>query len=283
MALFQYGAGANSALENHMPDPTVFESEYYQKLHDFEKNFWWAKGTRKNMYHLLKEVLAESKHPLKILDAGCGTGFLLKYLKKNFSPKMDVVGFDISPHALKYCQQLGEKMIIVASAVNPPLAYDLFDLIVCIDTLQHLSPLGGDQKALKAFFRMLRPGGILYIRTNSALGHVPLRGVDPNNYRRYRRPELISQIQDSGLKVERATYENFVMSFWGMLKEYLNFDRKLSDSMGPGLSMRFPRSKWVNSMLYKLLQIEAWIISRLGIDFPFGHSQIIVARKPESE
>ncbi len=265
--------------------PQIFEYAYYQKLYDIEESHWWSKGMRAAMDVLLDRALAfaplKGRRDLDILDAGCGTGYLLTYLRR-YSDR-EVVGYDNSDHALKFCQQRGFSRLVLASAVDQPFAPDSFDIILCNDTLQHLSPIGGDQSAMNAFAKMLRSGGLLFIRTNSALGHAPLEGADENLYRRYHRRDLIRMSEAAGLRVERASYVNMLPSVWAMAGEYTRaFTAKRaqqSKAIGPGLAIRPPQPGVISAVLHGWLKVEAAVIG-LGVDLPFGHSQILLARKP---
>ncbi len=254
--------------------PQIFERDYYQRLHDIEEHHGWARGVRAVMTELFRGRFT-SHPPLRVLDVGCGTGFLLGDLEQ-YPLQGPVVGTDYSEHALRFCQGRGASQLALADAVRQPFAAASFDLVICIDTLQHLSPAGADAAALAEFTRLLRPGGWLYARTNSALGHVPLTGVDPNLYRRYRREELANLITIVGLHVERATYVNGLPGFWAMLREY-RADTREAAAIGPSLTIR-PVNPLMDRLVYAVLRAEAWMIGR-GIDLPFGHSLAVLARK----
>ncbi|MBZ0299800.1 MAG: methyltransferase domain-containing protein [Anaerolineae bacterium] len=257
--------------------PQIFEPEYYQHLYDIEQAHWWAIGMRDVMIELFKKDVAQRQH-LKVLDSGCGTGYLLGFLKR-YSLDGEVVGLDYSTHALRFCQQRGAGKLTLASSVTSPFADQSFDLIICIDTLQHLSPVGADVIAIEEFARLLRPGGLAYVRTNSVLGHVPLEGTDPNQYRRYRRDLLSKTFEGAGLVVERATYVNCLPSVWAALVEYATSRRNQTAAIGPGLAIRPQQGPFVSSLLRSELRLEAWLIGK-GVDLPFGHSLAILARKP---
>jgi SAM-dependent methyltransferase len=270
-----------------VPDPTsvhmpqIFEDDYYQRLYEIEEHHGWARGMREAMVALLRQPLTDNK-PLRVLDIGCGTGYLLGYLQRHCLLEREPMGIDVSPQALRFCRQRGAVFLTLASAVQVPFASTTFDLIVCVDTLQHLSPAGADRTALAECARLLRPGGYLYLRTNSALGRVPLSGADPGQYRRYRLETVTSMLREVGLAVERATYVNAIAGAWGMLREYVRSRRRAVAPAGPGLQIRpYPRYlAWMNPLIHLVLSLEAGLIGRLGLNLPFGHSAAFVARRP---
>ena len=258
--------------------PQIFELDYYQRLYDIQEQHGWAQGLRDAMDALLRPAIDGKR--LRALDIGCGTGYLLEYLQR-YSLDGEVVGIDISPYALQFCQQRGANELAIASATQVPFPTASFDLIICIDTIQHLTPAGADLVALKEFARLLRPGGLLYLRTNSARGHRPLEGADPDQYRRYLLSELRTMTAQAGLQTVRATYLNAIPGFWAMLREYAQAGRRQVRAIGPGLSIQLhpPERAWVNRAIYRTLAIEAWMIGKAGVNLPFGHSTAILARK----
>lgn len=261
-----------------MDVPQIFELDYYQRLHDIEEQHGWAQGLRDAMDALLQPALNGKR--LRVLDVGCGTGFLLGYLQR-YPLDGEVVGIDISPYALRFCRQRGANALSIAGATQLPFPTSSFDLIICIDTIQHLTPAGADLVAMKEFARLLRPGGLLYLRTNSARGHRPLEGADPNQYRRYYLTELESMLAQTGMQTVRATYLNAIPGFWGMVREYVQTSRHKVRAIGPGLSIQVypPEKAWLNKAIYRILAFEAWMIGKARINLPFGHSTAVVSRK----
>jgi ubiquinone/menaquinone biosynthesis C-methylase UbiE len=263
--------------------PQIFEPEYYQRLYDIEGNHWWAQGMRDAMVSLLRQPLAGTQS-LRVLDAGCGTGYLLNFLQQYYPLAGEPVGIDVSPHALQFCELRGATALQLASVTEIPFEDASFDLIICIDTIQHLSPAGADRQSIAEFARLLKPDGLLYLRTNSALGHPPLQGVDPDLYRRYDRHTVTQMLTEAGLKVERATYLNAIPSIPVTLKEYISSARPeqhQTAAIGPGLAIKppEPRPSLASSLKHRILKFEAWLLGSLHLDLPFGHSCGFVARR----
>jgi ubiquinone/menaquinone biosynthesis C-methylase UbiE len=266
----------------------------------------------------LRKPLAD-KESLRVLDIGCGTGYLLHFLRQHYPLNGEPVGLDISAHALKFCQQRGWKDLILGSATSVPLPSNSFDLIICIDTIQHLSPSGADQTAINEFSRLLSKGGLVYLRTNSALGRVALEGADPNQYRRYKLTDVEEMLQRADLEVVRSTYLNCIPGAAGMVKEYFKFKKQGGEhqhchhdrghveheqhdhshndrshgnqhaeshepthktaAIGPGLAIKNYAPEF--SLLNKAMYSVLALEAFLlqNINLPFGHSSGFVARK----
>ncbi len=73
----------------------------------------------------------------KILDIGCGKGFLLYEFKK-LLPKSDIYGIDISEYAIKNSKEEINKNLTIGSSCNLPWDNKYFDLVISINTFHNL-------------------------------------------------------------------------------------------------------------------------------------------------
>lgn len=108
-----------------------------------------------------------------ILDAGCGEGALLEFLRhKGYR---NLFGFDISPENVDCCHELGfesvcELDLMQAESYPGPSQYDV---ILGIDVLEHV-PKQAAAGLLERLREHLRPGGRLILQTPNmacVLGH----------------------------------------------------------------------------------------------------------------
>ena len=75
----------------------------------------------------------------KILDVGCGKAHLLYELKK-LLPQCEVVGFDISKHAIADSKEEIREQLILHAAEDPyPYPDGHFDLVISLMTLHNLT------------------------------------------------------------------------------------------------------------------------------------------------
>lgn len=96
----------------------------------------------------------------RVLDAGCGTGLILRHLGE------EAVGLDINPRNIRRAEKHAPKAkLILGDLEKIPLPGGSFDTVVCTDVLEHFPH---PQKALHEIFRVLVPGGVL-------IGSIPIK------------------------------------------------------------------------------------------------------------
>ncbi len=88
----------------------------------------------------------------KILDVGCGKGFLLYDFSK-VVPGLDLHGVDISTYAVANAKEEIKDKLQVGNAVSLPYPDDYFDLVISITTLHNLYNYDLD-KALREIERV---------------------------------------------------------------------------------------------------------------------------------
>jgi ubiquinone/menaquinone biosynthesis C-methylase UbiE len=125
-----------------------------------------------------------------VLDAGTGTGLVLRALAPRLSEPMRLVGVDLSSRMLEVAQAaLPNGEFLTGDAAHLPFDDSTFDLVTCATAI-HLMP--DTQAVLREWTRVLRPSGHIVIATfTSVLGWGHL--VVPAN-----------EAADTGLRVLRS-------------------------------------------------------------------------------
>jgi ubiquinone/menaquinone biosynthesis C-methylase UbiE len=259
-------------------NPQIGSYEYFQRLYDVEERHWWSRGMREIAASLFE---SEARNPsgLCVLDAGCGTGINLGWLRR-YRPSR-LVGVDISPKALEFCFKRGERSLLQSSVLALPFREGTFDLVVCNDVLQHLPAGDGETRALDEFYRVIKDGGYLLVRTNSRTGSNHCHGED---YRRYDLRGLLQLVSAAGFQIVRATHANALMSFVAGARNRGRRGRTHNGSHteNPGLSIRLLPGylQWLNSPLGWVMKCEARILSRPGRSIGYGETIFFLARRP---
>lgn len=256
-----------------------FDDDYFRRLAQAREH-WWVRGMQRAALALLP---ATDGRPLRVLDAGCGTGANIGWLE-DYDGQEPVVGMDVAPAGLAVCRRLQPAARLVqASASQLPFGDTTFDLAVSTDVLQHLSDTDA-AAAARQLHRVLRPGGLLLVRTNSSFGRGKVRQRD--DWRLYTSGRLTRELTDAGLQVERVTAANTVQGVWASLPRphrrsaAADHRHQTSGHTGHhGLGIPRPAAPWQDRLLSRVLAAEAaWI--RRGHDLPVGHSLYALARRP---
>lgn len=126
----------------------------------YDDNTKSEKQAQNNMLELIANML-EIKKGMSILDAGCGQGFVEKYLVDKFDASF--TGITITPREvkiatdqLKKSKQKGKVDFQLADYHELPFDNNSFDVVFTVETLAHARDL---KKVLSEFYRVLKPGG----------------------------------------------------------------------------------------------------------------------------
>lgn len=101
----------------------------------------------------------------RVLDVGCGKGFLLFEMKKLLDG-LNVSGIDISPYAIENAKEEIRPFLAAGKAQELPYEDHSFDLVISITTLHNLH-IDDLEKAICGIERVKKPGGKSYIVVES--------------------------------------------------------------------------------------------------------------------
>lgn len=239
----------------------------YEKMFRVEQQLWWYR-------HLHERVTAEitnrfgARRDLKILDAGCGTGGLLDFLRQR--DYANLRGIDGSVDAATFCYERGLPVDLVdltqLSTYRPDAAD--FDVIICNDVFCCI-----DEAALPTLLhelaRRLKPGGLLISNNNAFAVFRGEHDLAVGSMRRFVRADFSEVVPAAGLKIQQSTYWSFILSpliltirQWQALKLRLK-----PGTETPASDIDLPAA-WLNEALYRLVQLEGRLLPRT----PFGSS-----------
>lgn len=106
-------------------------------------------------YPDIADVVAELQ-PRRLLDVGCGSGYLAKLLKMRV-PELVVHGIDISSVALQRARRyLDQVWQVDLDKADLPAPAEHYDTVACVEVLEHLYD---PDHALQEIARVLVPGG----------------------------------------------------------------------------------------------------------------------------
>lgn len=256
-----------------MTAPVIFEPGYYQRMRDLERTGWWNAGMR----DIAAALLARAQLPPRgrVVDVGCGTGQTLAWLQAMY-PACDLLGLDVSPHALAVARTVTGVRVLAATALDLPLATASADLVLTLDVLQHLPLDGGDARALGEIARVLRPDGWLLLRTNAQA--FPRTADDPDaSFHRYELGELRAKLTRAGLGVVHAGRVNAVMGLAEIPREFRAARRHRGSYHGLLAAPRVTQPWW-GVIARRILRAEG-ALARAGWPVPWGRTIVAICRR----
>lgn len=131
----------------------------YEKSDPFTKTFFFA---RLRLFMSLAENHLPLSPGIRILDAGCGDGYLLLRLRERFATRLPMsYGCDFSiARVMEARRRTKETHLSVANVKVLPFCSDRFDLVVCTDVLEHVV---APDRAVLELARTVKPGGLLLL------------------------------------------------------------------------------------------------------------------------
>ena len=251
--------------------------EEYGRMYRFEDTYWWFVARRRLIVSLLDSTYPRDGR-LRLLDIGCGTGAMLDML----APFGDVTGADFAPEALQFCRARGEAQgraypLTRADVRRLPFATDSFDAVTAMDVIEHIDD---DKAAASEIFRVLKPGGRLFVTVPAYQFLWSEHDEALHHYRRYTAPHLKDVFQRVGFSVPKVSYT--VSSLLPPIAAYRLVSHALTGRRRGGekkadLVQVSPR---VNAALESLCAWETRLVGRTNL--PFGVTVVSVAEKPET-
>ena len=140
--------------------------------------------------YLIDQIMQQRYKPHeKLLDAGCGGGRNLHWFVLH--GQLQCFACDQSAESIHHVKQLYPQIpdshLTVAPLEQLPYSQDFFHHIICNAVLHFASSEKHFFQMLESLFRILKPGGILFIRTASNIGIE--KEVQPLSKGRYLLPD----------------------------------------------------------------------------------------------
>jgi SAM-dependent methyltransferase len=248
----------------------------YVHLHQLEDEFWWFAGMREIAAALLDPFQPSLGQNPRVLDAGCGTGGNLDWLRR-YATAQRIIGIDINDDALNFCQRRGRSRLVKGSVTSLPFADASFDLVTSFDVLIYPPGANADDSTLREMHRVLYPGGICFVRAAAYQWLYGDHDKATNAKRRYSLGTLQQKMEQANFQVLRATYANCWLFPLAVAQRLIR--KSINLNRGSDVRSFSKRTAWLNQPLRKMLGSEAHLLKGHDAKLPFGLSAICVARK----
>jgi SAM-dependent methyltransferase len=241
-----------------------------QYTHRLEEDFWWFRGMRRITASWIGDL-----RPQTVLDAGCGTGFHLFWLRGQLGARR-VTGIDISMTALRLARgRQAAAGLAQASIADLPFADGSFELVTSFDVISQV-PLDLGSPALSVVQRVLRAGGHLSGRAPAGAGLRSSHDEELQTHTRFSRPQLCALLSGAGFDVLRSSYANFLLFPVAATRRLL---KRAGLFAGADVRPLPGALAFLDPLLLQALSLEARLLARHAFGFPFGLSLIALARK----
>jgi SAM-dependent methyltransferase len=241
----------------------------YEVMFRVEETHWWYRALHRLVFDTLEQQLPDWREKA-ILDAGCGTGAILKRLEN----AKESVGVDLAPEAISFCHERGLTNVQQADITALPFADASFDAVICLSVLcQQRVRDAGD--AVRELSRVLRPNGLLLLNLPAfRFLHSP-HDVAVMTARRFTKNEIRSLLQENGFVIRKLTYWTTLLFPLAVLVRTLGGSKMGRDFPGTGKFFSF-----TNYLFKKIMSLELVLLKK--ISFPFGVGLFAAARKKAS-
>jgi SAM-dependent methyltransferase len=237
----------------------------FQAMLALDDRHWWYRGRRR----IVRAVIDAAGLPpgARLLDAGAGSGRTLDDLAAYGS----VAGVELAERGVEAARARGHADVQVAPVERIPHEDASFDLVTCLDVIEHTPD---DVRSLRELRRVTRSGGAALVTVPAYPRLWSHHDVVNGHERRYTRRTLRAAAERAGWQVERMTSFNAAYLLPAALVRLAR--RSGSDGASSELALTPP---WLDGLLELPLRAEAVLIGR-GVPLPAGLSLLALLRSP---
>lgn len=249
------------------------ERNEYKVLAATEAYHWWHGGMRAVVTAFL-DPLYGARRNVRILDAGCGTGGNVRFLRRYGY----AVGVDLAPEAVEFGASNLSGAAVRGSVLDLPFADRQFDLVTSFDVLYHRG-VPDERVALREVYRVLDYGGRLLIRLPAYEFLRSKHDRAVHTRRRYTASSARQMLQEAGFFLERVSYVNSLLFPVAMGQRLLEQTLPAIEQQDSDMA---PPAPLLNQTLRVPFALEsAWL--SLGGVFPYGLSVMCLAHSGKFE
>jgi SAM-dependent methyltransferase len=216
----------------------VDESELLQ-LDQLESTHFWYRDRKIQLSRWLAKNADEGS---LVLDLGSATGGNSLHM---MNLGLEVVSVEFSDYGVEAQRNKGIE-VIQADARSLPFKSNTFDLVICLDVLEHIEE---DYLAAKEVQRILKPSGKFLFSVPEDPKLWSEHDLAVNHVRRYSKESLTELVINSELKI---------INIWSsliLLRPIVEFSRKFSKG-----SQLKPLNKCINLILLSICRLETALV-----------------------
>jgi 2-polyprenyl-3-methyl-5-hydroxy-6-metoxy-1,4-benzoquinol methylase len=244
---------------------TGFAAEFFDPLAEVEDRHFWFGARNALIVWALGRYFPGAR---TMLDAGCGNGQVARAIALA-RPDLRLTASEAFAEGLAIAARKAPGAELVQADVRALPWEHEFDVVGAFDVLEHVVE---DGDALTQIARAVRPGGGVIVTVPQHQWLWSPLDEYAHHQRRYSRRELVSRLEQAGLRVVRAT------SFVSLLLPAMLASRRRQrgEPIDPAAEFRIP--PFVNRTGHLIMRAERGLI-RCGVSLPAGGSLLAIARR----
>ena len=255
-------------------DEKFFPEHAFEILYNSEEQNFWFRVRNTIIGETIIHYLSTDS---RILEVGCGTGFVSRYLK---SLGYHVECADLFLDALIFCKNRNAGERYYQINLLEKVFVEEFDGICAFDVLEHIDD---DVSVLKNIHAALKPNGILFVTVPADKRLWSAMDVHAEHKRRYSAPELQMKMECNGFKVIKMSYFMTLLYPFILLSRSISFrkgkmhDNYTQDQINQEAQRELNPGLFLNGIFFCIFRMEVPMIRAFTL--PFGSSLLCVAVK----
>lgn len=245
------------------------DRQLLDKYRQLELEHWWFRVRARILKDVVRDI-TQGRQGLSILNVGAATGRSTEILQ----PFGEVRSVEYDEPCYLYCRDVLRLDIVQASVTDLPFEDDSFDLVCCLDVIEHVED---DTKGIQELVRVCKPGGTVFLTTSAYMSLWSDHDRLNHHFRRYLMRELEERFATTKGMAARRTYYNALLfpPIWLVRKIQRLLPEKREEDLKP--DNEFLQSPLTDRVFGAIFSLERRLLRIM--DFPFGVSMMIVWRK----
>ncbi len=249
----------------------IMNETEYEVMAGAEQTHWWYRSLHQLVLNHVNRYFKENK--ICIVDAGCGTGGLINFMKQNGFT--NIKGFDISEHATRHAARYHQQVFKGdIREIDRYFISGSVDVIISNDCLYFLNE-DEQRKTLEQAYSLLSSNGLLILNMPALQWFRGMHDESVGIRQRFSKSKARNIIDTKRFDIVAEMYWPFLLSpfIWAT-----RFWQRIMMKINPKPTYKSDLKKepaFINKLLYGITAAE----NKTFISKPFGSSLFIALRK----
>lgn len=241
-----------------------------EEVYELEDEYWWFKAKRQLLVETVRKIAGRLSGNALLLDGGSGAGANLKALE-SIVPSVGIEKYD---DGIRSCKKRSIHNLVQAELEHLPFKSRIFDIILAMDTLEHVSD---DASVIEELRRIGKKNAYVVIHVPAFTFLWSEHDTAVDHKRRYTLKKVAALLKSTNFEVITLHYRLSVFFILGLLRKYSIKIRRFLKKDAKIVAQRPQVGRYLNRILYTIIIIEDSLMRFLPL--PFGLSIFCIARK----